>query len=344
MTGLRLDKIAEMLGGELKGDGGRIVYSISSPEKHLENSISPLWEKKFVGQIKSGMTLLTKHGWTPSDCSGVEVDEPRRSLVTLLEYFEKEQKEPLSPSADPTAVVAEDAVIGRDVYIGPGCVVCSGATIGDGCVLRGRVWVGRNVRIGAGTVLDCGVVLYDSVTLGSGCILHANAVIGCDGFGFMPDPDRGLLRIPQVGTVVIGDNVEIGVGTAIDRATFGETVIGSCVKIDALVKIGHNCHIGDFSIIVAQTGVAGSSTIGRGVTMAAQSGIVNHATIGDGATVAARGGVFADIPAKAVVSGFPAIDHRQDLHQMAAVQQLPELVKKVRQLEAEIKKLEAVRG
>lgn len=340
MTGLRLDKIAEMVGGELKGDGSAVVESISSPEKHLENSISPFWEKKFAGQIKPGMTLLTKHGWTPAGCRGVEVDEPRRALVVLLEYFEQLAKAPLAPAIDPSAAIAADARLGRDVYIGPGCVVSSGAFIGDGCVLLGRVWVGRGVSLGAGTMVECGVVFYDSVSVGRGCILHANAVIGCDGFGFMPDPQKGLLRIPQVGTVVIGDNVEIGVGTTIDRATFGETTIGNCVKIDAQVKIGHNCHVGDFSIIVAQSGVAGSSTIGRGVTMASQSGMANHTTIGDGATVAARGGVVSDIPAGAVVSGFPAIDHRRDLHQLAAIQQLPELVKRVRELEARLKKLE----
>ena len=340
MAGLRLDKIAEMVGGELKGDGSVVVESISSPEKHLGNTISPYWEKKFAGQIRPGMTLLTKRGWTPAGCSGVEVDEPRRALTSLLEYFDQERRVPVVPQVDKTAVIAADAVLGRNVYVGPGCIVCSGASVGDGCVLSGRVWVGRDVKVGAGTSIDCGVVLYDGVTVGRGCMLHANAVIGCDGFGFMPDPQKGLLRIPQIGTAVIGDHVEIGVGTTIDRATFGETTIGNCVKIDAQVKIGHNCHVGDFSIIVAQTGVAGSSTIGRGVTMASQSGMANHTTIGDGATVAARGGVIADIPAGAVVSGFPAIDHRRDLHQMAAIQQLPELVKRVRELEARIKKLE----
>lgn len=339
MSLLRLDKIAEMVNGKLVGDGSIVVESISAPEKHIANSISPFWEKKFLPQITPGMVLLTQSGWMPDGCSGVEAEDPRRALVTLLEYFEGAMKRRVSPSIHPTAVVADDAVIGKDVHIGPHCVVSSGAVLGDGCRLIGGVFVGNGAKIGEGALLEYGVVLYDSVTIGRSVIIHANAVIGCDGFGFMPDPKRGLLRIPQIGTVVIGDNVEIGVGTAIDRATFGETRIGNFVKIDAHVKIGHNCSIGDYTIIVAQAGIAGSSNIGSGVTMAARSAVVNHASVGDGVTIAGGGVAVSDVPAGSVVSGFPAVDHKQDLKQQAAVRQLPELIKRVKRLEVAAERL-----
>lgn len=195
-SAITLAKVAEMLDGELKGDGGAAVESISSPSKYVVNSIAPFWEKKFAGQVKPGMVLLTKRGWTPAACSGVEVDDPRRSLVTLLAYFEKKMRAEQPAGVHPTAVVAADALLGAGVFIGPNCVVESGASLGDGCSLLGGVWVGSGVKIGAGTVIEYGAVIYHSVKIGSRCIIHSNAVIGCDGFGFMPDPRQGLLRIP----------------------------------------------------------------------------------------------------------------------------------------------------
>lgn len=338
---IRLDKIAELLNGRLIGDGSIIIESISAPERHSGNTISPFWEKKFQPQIEPGMVLLTQNGWMPEGCSGVETDDPRRSLVTLLEYFENEDRCHAAPSIHPTAVISSDAVIGGDVFIGPNCVISSGAIIGDNCRLVGGAYVGRGVKIGNGSLIEYGVVLYDSVTIGRSAIIHANAVIGCDGFGFMPDPQKGLLRIPQIGTVVIGDNVEIGVGTAVDKATFGETRIGNCVKIDAHVKIGHNCTVGDCSIIVSQAGIAGSSTVGRGVTMAARSAVINHATVGDGVTIAGGAVATSDVAAGSVISGYPAVDHKQDLKQQAAARQLPEMLKRVKRIEERLAELGA---
>lgn len=336
---ISLGRLSKMLGGALFGSPDAVVNSISAPERHADGSISPLWEKKFVSSVKKGAVLLTKKGWMPEGCSGIEVDDPRRSLTDILDFLSPEPEK--NAGVDAGATVAPDAVIGEGAAVGPSCVVSSGARIGRGSCLKGLVWVGKNVVIGEDTVIDPGVVLYDGITIGSRCIIHASAVIGCDGFGFMPDPKKGLRRIPQIGTVVIGDDVEIGASTSVDRATFGETLISKGCKIDSHVKIGHNCRIGEYSIVVAQSGVAGSSVIGRGVTMAAQSGVANHATIGDGAIVAGRSGVASDIPAGMTVSGFPAQEHIKDMRQTATFRHLPEMEKKIRELAAKVKELEA---
>ncbi len=337
---ITLNEMAALVGGNVVGDGNYKVSCIVRAQDFVSGAIVPLWEKKFVSQVKPETVLLTKNGWIPDGCSGIEVDDPRKALTLLLIYIEKMTKKTKQSGIHPTAFVDPDAKLGKNIYIGPNCVISAGAKIGDNCVLEGSDWIGTDVTVGDNCLLEPGVIFYDGIAVGNRCIFHANAIIGCDGFGFMPDPKVGILRIPQIGTVVIKDDAEIGCNTCIDKATFGETRIGRGTKIDALVKVGHNAVIGDFTIVVAQSGIAGSSTIGSGVTMAAQSGIANHATIGDGCTVAGRAGVAADIPAGSVVSGFPAREHRHDMRIQATVARLPEIAKEVRELSKAVRKLE----
>lgn len=337
---LTMAEIAKMTGGTLKGDPEYRITGISSPGNGVKNTISPLWEKKFLASLSPDAVLLTKSGWIPDGFAGVEVDEPRTALTLLLTFFEKNSGcVKHGPFIHRTAVVADGAAVGKDVYIGAGCVV-EEAVIGDGVVLEANVFIGRGAAVGANSRFEPGVVVYHGVSIGKDCIIHANAVIGCDGFGFAPDKEAGLLRIPQIGTVKICDNVEIGVCSSIDRATFGETLVGRGTKIDSHVKVGHNCTIGEFCVVVSQSGVAGSSTIGSGVTLGAQSGVANHATIGDGVTVAGRGGVTSDIEAGKTVSGFPARDHREELRERVAVRRLPEIADSLKELKRRISELE----
>lgn len=335
---LKLSQIAEMTGGRVVGDPELRITSITPPEQGTADSLSPLWEKKFLDAVSLEAVLLTKPGWIKEGDSGIETEDPRLALVALLEFCEKQQKKEYC-GVDRSAVVSPEATLGNNVYIGPGCVV-QRASLGDGVVLEANVFVGDGTSIGDRTRIEPGVVLYRDITIGKDCILHANAVVGCDGFGFVPDAQLGMRRIPQIGTVQIGDNVEIGVCTSIDRATFGATKIGRGTKIDSHVKVGHNCEIGEFCIIVSQSGVAGSSVVGNGVTLAAQSGVANHARIGDGTIVAGRGGVIADIGAGLTVSGYPARDHKLELHERAAVRKLPDLLKDMRELKKKLVQLE----
>lgn len=327
-----------MTHGEVKGDPEIRITSICAPEKAGENSISPLWEKKFIPLVKEGTVLFTKKGWIAEGCRGVEVDDPRVALIALLQYFDETPARGTEVSE--LAVIAPTARLGNNVSVGAGTVIRDGVNIGDGTVIMENVVIDECSEIGGGCLIEPGTVIYHHTKIGSGCVLHANAVIGCEGFGFVPDPKAGMVKIPQIGIVRLDDGVEVGACSAIDRATFGETYIGPSTKIDSHVKIGHNCEIGGYTIVVAQSGIAGSTKIGRGVIMAAQSGASNHAAIGDGCTVGGRAGVASDIPAGSVVSGFPAQDHKKELRQQAAVRQLPEFMRHVRELAKKVERLE----
>lgn len=233
-------------------------------------------------------------------------------------------------TVDPTARVEAFAFVGAGASIGPGAVVMSGA------------YVGVDARIGADTTLHPRVVVGERCLVGDRCIIHAGVVIGADGFGFAFDPEgdgAGPIhrKIPQVGIVRIEDDVEIGANCCIDRATFGETVIGFGSKLDNLIQIAHNVTLGPLCIIAAQSGIAGSSKVGAGVAMGGQSAIAGHLKVGDMARLGARAGVTQDVPAGAVVSGFPAVEHKLWLRAVTAFPRLPELLRDVRRLRKHFK-------
>ena len=314
---ITLAQIAELTGGSVVGDPEIKISSISDPRRPKDGAISPLWEKKLEKFAAGCPVLFTKKGWVKEGQSGVELDEPRAGLIALLKFFDEAQERERTVSE--RALVDKDATLGENVAVGAGSVIKAGASVGDGTVIMENVFIDCGVIIGKNCVIEPGAVVFHHSVLGDGCVLHANAVVGCDGFGFLPDPKAGMVKIPQIGIARLDDGVEIGAFSSVDRATFGETYIGKCTKIDSHVKIGHNCQIGAYTIIVAQSGIAGSSHIGNRVIMAAQSGTANHASVGDGCTVGGRGGVTADVPAGSTVSGFPAQDHRKELRLQAAV-------------------------
>ena len=335
--GFTLAEIALMTGGNAIGDKNLRVTSIAPPDAPKPGAICPLWEKKAVKTADPNAVLLTKRGWIPENSSGIEADDPRRALVSLLDHFAPPVR-PEYPAIHETALISENVSVGVDTDIGPYCVVSERSVIGKNCTLLGHVWIGKDVSIGDNSLIEPGAVIYDRITIGKNCIIHANAVIGCEGFGFITE-EKGLLRIPQIGTVTIGDDVEIGSCSSIDRGTFGATVISNGTKIDSHVKVAHNCTIGEHCIVVAQSGIAGSSKLGDWVTMAAQTGVANHAIVGDGVIAAGRAGITSDTPPGSIVSGFPAIDHKRELQQIAALRQLPELFKTVRELEKKLDRL-----
>ena len=229
---------------------------------------------------------------------------------------------------DASVSIAAHVTVGANVALEPGVVVMAGTRIGDG------------VRVGAGTVLHPNVVLYPGVTVGKGCILHAGCVIGADGFGYIP-VGYVLRKVPQLGTVEIGDGVEIGANTCIDRAKTGVTKIGAGTKIDNLVHVAHNVTIGPSCLLIAQSGIAGSVTLGAGVILAGQAGVKDHVTLGDGARVGAQGGVIGDVSPGVTVSGYPARPHGEKMREYAATASLPDALKRLRVLEKRVAELEA---
>jgi len=265
----------------------------------------------------------------------ITVDSPGEAFVAVLGHFRGDEFGPRVGVAS-GAVLEEGVCLGKNVALGANCFVGRGAVIGDGCVLWPNVVVGPNTTIGASTRIYPNVTIYSGCKIGSGVVLHSGVVIGADGFGYRFCGNAGLVKFPHIGTVEIGDDVEIGANSTVDRAKTGATVIGSGTKIDNLVHIAHNVKIGRGCVIVALSGVAGSARIGDNVTCAAQSGIKDHVVLGDRVTVAARAGVTGDVPDGLTVSGYPAREHRFERRVEATRLHLPEIMQRLRLLERQV--------
>lgn len=327
---MRLTALAEALHGRLLGED-RDIRGVSTIEDAGPDEITFLANPKYAAKAVSSAAggILVKEELA-AGLSQIIVDNPYLAFAETLGllYPAKQHLPGIAPQAfvDPRATVDPSATIYPQASIGSGTRIGAQAVIHPGCC------IGEDVTIGEGTVLYPRVVVYDGCRIGQRCIIHAGVVIGADGFGFVWDGQRHR-KIPQVGIVIIGDEVEIGSNCTIDRAALTATVIGADVKMDDMVHIGHNVTIGDHSIIVAQTGIAGSAHIGRHCILAGQCGIAGHITVGDGCTAASRAGVTADVPPGKVVSGYPAMDHRHWLRVQKVYKDLPDLAKRVRELE-----------
>ena len=248
-----------------------------------------------------------------------------------------------APTIHPTAIVDATAALGKGIHIGPGVTIGAHCILGDHLAILAGTCVGNGCAIGSNTILHANVSVYDHVTIGANCVLHSGCVIGAEGFGYVPTP-KGLAPVPHLGTVIIGDYVDVGANSCIDRAKLGATIIGSGTKIDNLVHIGHNVNIGRSCIIVAQAGLAGTVTVGDGVMIAGQAGIADHVTIGSGARVAAQAGVIGDVMAGDTVSGYPARPHRVKMRELGAITSLPAALKRLKHLETLVQQLQQKRN
>lgn len=340
---MRLRDLAAQLGCRLHGDGEVEVEGVRPLAGAGPRDLAFVADPSQLSRLAESAAgaVLVREG---SDL----LDRPALLAANLHLAFARAlgllHPPPPPPSGiHPTAVLAPDVELGPEVWVGPLSVVEAGARIGTGSRLEAQVYVGAGVEIGAGCRLYPQVVLRDGVRLGARVTVHSGAVIGADGFGYARDGAR-YVKIPQLGGVVLEDDVEIGANTTIDRATLEETRIGRGTKIDNLVQIGHNVQVGSDTVIVAQVGVSGSSRIGSRVTLAGQVGIVDHVTIGDGAVVGGQAGVSKDIPPNAVVLGAPAIPHGEYKRQLAAMARLPLLRKTLQALEARVQALETRRN
>ncbi|MFC1538549.1 UDP-3-O-(3-hydroxymyristoyl)glucosamine N-acyltransferase [Candidatus Latescibacterota bacterium] len=288
--------------------------------------------KQYVVSTKAEAVIHHHDTVVPERLISLAVDDPYFAFLSILELFNNRTPQDIaegihsSAVIDPGAVVGENVSIGACASIGPGVSIGDGTTIGPGSVIL------KNSSIGQNCILYPNVTIMDSCKIGDRVILHAGVVIGSDGFGFVPH-EGCLHKIPQIGTVVIGDDVEIGSNSCIDRAAFGATVVEDGTKIDNLVQLAHNVRIGKHTVIASQTGISGSTTIGGGVKVGGQAGFAGHLNIGNGSSVGAQAGVTKDVPDGETVSGYPAKNHMKAMRLEAALRSLPDLIKKIKKLE-----------
>ncbi|HEY0003318.1 MAG TPA: UDP-3-O-(3-hydroxymyristoyl)glucosamine N-acyltransferase [Pyrinomonadaceae bacterium] len=273
-----------------------------------------------------------------SDLAILRAADPYLAYTRALRLFHPEPA--LTPFRHPTAVIDASARVAADVWIGACVVIGRGALIEAGVRIYPNVTIYDGVQIGAHSVIHSGAQIREGSILGERVVVYNNAVVGSDGFGYAKDEERRWLKIPQAGRVVVEDEVEIGAGTTIDRASVGETRIGRGAKIDNLVQIGHSCTVGADSLVCAQVGLAGSSHIGRRVILAGQAGVAGHLTIGDDCILTAKSATSHDIPAGKVISGIPAFDNKEWLRSTAAFRRLGEMQRTLRTLESRLKALE----
>ena len=333
------EMIAGFLGGDIVGDKQATVHTVSSIEEGKAGSLAYLTNPKYEPYLYTtrASIVLVNRSFTPAQpvsATLIRVDDAGACVLKLLEMYNaaKPRKEGISRLAS----IAESARMGEKCYIGDFTVVERGVEIGDGCQIYPQVYLGDGVRIGAGTILYPGVKIYEGCVVGANCILHAGAVIGADGFGFMPNAEGGFDKIPQLGNVIIEDNVEIGANTCIDRAKTDSTIIRRGVKLDNLIQIGHNVQIGENTVSSAQTGIAGTSKVGSNCFLAGQVGIADHVTIGNNVKVGSKSGLDKDVPDNEIRFGYPALPGMQ-YHRAANIfKRLPELDSRVRTLEKEL--------
>jgi UDP-3-O-[3-hydroxymyristoyl] glucosamine N-acyltransferase len=341
MTQFTAADLAERVGGELEGDGSIEIRGLETVDKAGEHDLTFVGDKRHArawGASKAGSVVLS-NGLELAERDGtfalIRVSSADHAMITLLELF-KDAPKSGETGIDPNAVVAPGVQLGKNVRIGPFCNVASGCCLGDGVLLDGHVHLGRDVTIGPDCILHPGVVIQERCTIGARTILHSNAVIGSDGFGFRPSEDgTRLLGIPHIGTVRIGDDVEIGSCTCVDRGKFGATAIGDCTKIDNLCQVGHNCMIGRMCVICARVGIGGSTEIGDGTQIGGRVGIADHLVIGSNVSIGASSGVMNDIPDGEIWYGTPAGERSRILREQVAIRKLPEWSKRLRRLFAQ---------
>lgn len=330
------EMIAGLLGGEVAGDARASVTTVSSIEEGKPGSLTYLANPKYEEYLYTtgASVVLVSRDFAPARPVGatlVQVDDVGRSILRLLELYNASR--PRKQGISRLASIAEGARLGKECYVGDFAVIEAGAEIGDGCLVYPQVYIGDGVKVGAGTILYPGVKIYEGCRIGSRCILHAGAVVGADGFGFAPNTEGGFDKIPQLGNVVIEDDVEVGANTCIDRAKTDSTVIRRGVKLDNLIQIGHNVRVGQHTVISAQTGVAGTSRIGSHCILAGQVGIADHVSVGDRVRIGSKSGVDKNVGDGEVRLGYPALPGMQYHRSSAVFKNLPELVRRVAELE-----------
>lgn len=337
---MKLSELAEKTGARVEGEDVEISGAAGLDEAR-EGHVTFLSNPRYTPRVKTttaSAIYLAEDIQTDRPISILRVKDPYLAYTRALRIFYPER--PITPFIDPSAVIDSSAVIAKHVQIGACVVIGKNVHIAEGVCLFPNVTIYDDVSIGKDSVIHSGVAIRERTEIGQRVVIYNNAVIGCDGFGYAKDEERHWLKIPQAGRVVLEDDVEVGAGTTIDRASTGESRIGRGSKLDNLVQIGHSCTVGEDSLLCAQVGLAGSSHIGSRVILAGQAGVAGHLTIGDDVVLTAKSATSHDIPPGKVISGIPAFDNRDWLRSVAAFRRLGEMQRTVRELEKRIKELE----
>ena len=329
--GLTAAELSGLCSGRLVGDGARVVRAVRSLDQAGEDDLAFVSDRKAersAAGSRAGV-LLARDSAPYEGRTVIEVADPSLALIPILEAFFPRRR--AVAGVHPTAVVDPGAEVDPTAEVGPYAVVEAGGRIGPGVIVGSHAALGRDVEVGPGAWLHPHVVVYDGVRIGPRAEIHSGVVLGADGFGYAPSP-TGIRKIPQVGRVEIGADVEIGANSCVDRASLEATRIGDGTKVDDLVMVGHNCVVGRHSFICGQVGLAGSTVVGDGVILAGQVGVAGHLRIGNGVKVGAQAGVNSDVPDGQSVNGTPQMPYRESMKCLVELRRLPETARLVREL------------
>lgn len=337
------EMIAGLLNGTIVGDKNATVSTVSSIDGGKAGSLAYLTNPKYEQYVYTteASIVLVDNTFDPKDevkTTLIKVENVGQCVLNLLEMYNATR--PRKTGISKLASINEGATVGDDCYVGDFTVIEAGAKVGANVQIYPQCYIGDNVTIGEGTKIYPGVKIYEGCSVGKNCILHAGVVIGADGFGFAPREDGSFAKIPQLGNVVIEDDVELGANTCIDRAKTDSTIIRRGVKLDNLIQIGHNVEIGSDTVMSAQVGIAGTSKVGSNCFVAGQVGVADHVTIGNKVQIGSKSGIDKNVPDGEIRFGYPALPGLQYHRSFAVFRQLPEMSQKMREMEKRIAKLE----
>jgi len=336
------NQIAEILGGEIEGDENVEVFKLAKIEEGEEGSLTFLSNPKytnFIYDTKASIAIVNKD-FVPERkiaTTLIKVDDAYKAFSKLLEFYNQVKLN--KTGIEQQTFISDSAIIGENLYLGSFSYISNNVKIGNNVKIYPNVYLGDNVEIGDNTTIFAGSKIYSETLIGSNCIIHSGAIIGADGFGFAPNEQGVYNKIPQIGNVIIEDNVDIGAATTIDRATLGSTIIRNGVKLDNQIQVAHNVEIGKNTVIAAQTGIAGSTKIGENCKIGGQVGIVGHISIGNNVRIQAQSGIGRNVNDNEVIQGSPAFGYNDFNKSYVYFKKLPELVATINSLEKEIKAL-----
>ena len=333
-------QIAGILEGEVVGNPEAEVFKLSKIEEGTEGSLTFLANPKYINYIYSTQASVTivNNTFEPEQeitTTLIKVDDAYKSFSKLLEYYN--QVKLMKSGIEQPSVISDGVTYGSDLYLGSFCYVGKNVTIGKNVKIYPNSFIGDNVTIGDDCVFFAGVRIYSETVIGNRCTIHSGTIIGSDGFGFAPQEDGTYAKVPQIGNVIIEDDVEIGACTTVDRATLGSTIIRKGVKLDNHIQVAHNVEIGENTVIAAQTGIAGTTKIGKNCLIGGQVGFAGHLVIGDGVKIQAQSGIGKNLEAGEVVQGSPAFNYGDFAKSFVHFRNLPKIVTDLEELKNKIK-------